>query len=87
MAHMAWRTAPELNEATERGFTVIYVVSLEDVVSMSVQLRVSMLKNADCITSVTLREKNNNNNNNNNIYLLQLGCHPVAVVILHVNKT
>ena len=27
-----------------------------------------------------------NNNNNNNIYLLQLGCHPVAVVILHVNK-
>jgi len=34
----------------------------------------------------------NNNNNNNNCYyyyyyLLQLGCHPVAVVILHVNKT
>ena len=29
---------------------------------------------------------NNNNNNNNNIYLLQLGCYPVAVVILHVNK-
>jgi len=28
-----------------------------------------------------------NNNNNNNIYLLQLGCQPVAVVILHVNKT
>ena len=26
-------------------------------------------------------------NNNNNIYLLQLGCHPVAVVILHVNRT
>ena len=24
---------------------------------------------------------------NNNVYLLQLGCHPVAVVILHVNKT
>jgi len=23
------------------------------------------------------------NNNNNNIYLLQLGCYPVAVVILH----
>jgi len=23
----------------------------------------------------------------NNIYLLQLGCHPVAVVILHVHKT
>jgi len=21
------------------------------------------------------------------IYLLQLGCHPVAVIILHVNKT
>jgi len=29
---------------------------------------------------------NNNNNNNNNNYLLQLGCHPVAVVILHVHK-
>jgi len=28
---------------------------------------------------------NNNNNNNNN--KLQLGCHPVAVVILHINKT
>ena len=26
-------------------------------------------------------------NNNNNIYLLQLGCYPVAVVILHVYKT
>ena len=25
-------------------------------------------------------------NNNNNIYLLQLGCYPVAVVILHVNE-
>ena len=25
--------------------------------------------------------------NNKNIYLLQLGCHPVAVVILHANKT
>ena len=25
--------------------------------------------------------------NNNTIYLLQLGCHPVAMVILHVNKT
>ena len=25
-------------------------------------------------------------NNNNNIYELQLGCHPVAVVILHVHK-
>jgi hypothetical protein len=29
---------------------------------------------------------NNNNNNNNNIYLLQLGCHPEAVVSLHVYK-
>jgi len=29
----------------------------------------------------------NNNNNNNNIYLLQLGCNPVAVVLLHVYKT
>jgi len=36
-------------------------------------------------------DDDNNNNNNNNIYyyyhLLQLGCYPVAVVILHVNKT
>ena len=31
--------------------------------------------------------KLDNNDNNNNIYLLQLGCHPVTVVILHVNKT
>ena len=27
------------------------------------------------------------NNNNNNIYLLQLGCNQVAVVMLHVYKT
>jgi len=26
------------------------------------------------------------NYNNNKIYLLQLGCYPLAVVILHVNK-
>ena len=31
-------------------------------------------------------EINNNNNNNNNVYLQELGCHPVAVVILHVYK-
>ena len=30
---------------------------------------------------------NNNNNYYYYYYLLQLGCHPVAVVILHVNKT
>ena len=29
----------------------------------------------------------NNNNNNNNNNKLKLGCHPVAVVVLHVNKT
>jgi len=28
-----------------------------------------------------------NNNNNYYYYLLQLGCHPVEVVILHVYKT
>jgi len=53
----AWSTAPELTEATDTGFTVIYVVSLEDVMFMSVQLTVSMLKNADCISNVTIREK------------------------------
>jgi len=31
-------------------------------------------------------DNNNNNNNNNNIYLLQLGCYPVAVIILHLYK-
>ena len=31
--------------------------------------------------------RNNNNNNNNYYYLLQLGCNPVAVVMLHVYKT
>jgi len=47
----------------------------------------------NCVTELLRRkgrtlslELNNNNNNNNNIYLLQLGCYPVAVVILHVNK-
>ena len=40
----------------------------------------------DIISCVMIAD-NNSNNNNNSIYLLQLGCHPVAVVILHVNKT
>ena len=31
--------------------------------------------------------ESNNNNNINNIYLLKLGCNPVAVVVLHVHKT
>jgi len=31
----------------------------------------------------TMMRYNNNNNNNNK---LQLGCHPVGVVILHVHK-
>jgi hypothetical protein len=26
------------------------------------------------------------NNNNNNIYLLQLGCYPVAVIIMRVHR-
>jgi len=37
-----------------------------------------------CLLSALMAEYYNNNNNN--IYLLQLGCYPVAVVILHVNK-
>jgi len=40
----------------------------------------------DC-SGMSTYQNNNNNNNNNNTYLLQLGCYPVAVVILHVNKT
>ena len=37
--------------------------------------------------SLLLIPSNTINNNNNNNNLLQLGCYPVAVVILHVNKT
>ena len=32
-------------------------------------------------------DDDNNNNNNNNNSFLQLSCHPVAAVILHVYKT
>ena len=32
------------------------------------------------------KAETNNNNNNNNNNKLQLGCHPVAVVTLHVYK-
>ena len=39
------------------------------------------------VLAVVYNNNNNNNNNNNPTYLLQLGCYPVAVVILHVNKT
>jgi len=34
----------------------------------------------------TMYRRTKRMNNNNNIYLLQLGCHPLTVVILHVNK-
>ena len=34
----------------------------------------------------TIHFNNNNNNNNSNNNKLQLGCHLVAVVILHVHK-
>ena len=40
-----------------------------------------------CSENLRNNEYNNNNNNNNSIYLLKLGCYPVAVVVLHVNKT
>jgi len=32
-------------------------------------------------------DDDDDDDDNSNIYLLQLGCHPLAVVILHVNKT
>jgi len=46
------------------------------------------------LTAIRYNNNNNNNNNHNNYYyyyyyyyyLLQLGCYPVAVVILQVNK-
>ena len=41
----------------------------------------------DNVQAIQLLDNRNNNNNNNNIYLLQLGCNPVAVVMLHVYKT
>ena len=37
-------------------------------------------------TAIGNNNNNNNNNNNYYYYLPQLGCHPVAVVILHINK-
>jgi len=40
-----------------------------------------------CNVSIFLTRWKNYSVNNNNIYLLQLGCYPVAVVILHVYKT
>jgi len=41
-------------------------------------------KNSRFLGCYGLSKFNNNNNNNNNE--LRLGCHPVAVVILHVYK-
>ena len=40
-----------------------------------------------CVCSLRYPANTEHNNTNDNIYLLQLGCHPVTVVILHVNKT
>jgi len=42
------------------------------------------MKNSDETIRISYNNNNNNNNNNNK---LQLGCHPVAVVILHAYKT
>ena len=42
--------------------------------------------NTEHVRHMANTEHNNNSNNNNN-NLLQLGCHPVAVVTLHVYKT
>ena len=53
-----------------------------DLIPLRLSLHLSPL-----LQDINLSVNNNNNDNNNNIYLLQLGCHPVAVVILHVNKT
>jgi hypothetical protein len=36
--------------------------------------------------TVAFNDDDDNNNNNNNSNKLQLGCHPAAVVILHVHK-
>jgi hypothetical protein len=41
------------------------------------------MASASCIELESLSATNDNNNN---IYLLQLDCHPVAVVSLHVYK-
>jgi len=43
--------------------------------------------NTNCNDDDDDDDDDDNNNNNNNSNLLQLGCYPVAVVILHVNKT
>jgi Mg2+ and Co2+ transporter CorA len=38
-------------------------------------------------SSDSVSSSDNEINNNNNIYLQQLGCHSVVVVMLHVYKT
>ena len=52
------------------------------------------LGNLGTISVFVYRHRETNNNNNNYYYyyyyyyyLFQFGCYPVAVVILHVNKT
>ena len=57
---------------------------------MTVEGQISTLSgilNPICFRTAKNCNNNTNNNNNNNIYLLQLGCNPVAVVMLHVHKT
>jgi hypothetical protein len=45
-------------------------------------VNISQLK----LRSEKFDDANNNNNNNNNNNKLQMGCRPVAVVIMHVHK-
>ena len=45
-----------------------------------------MRKDLSSLYNNSNNSNSNNNNNNNNNNKLQLCCHPVAVVILHVHK-
>ena len=61
--------------------TTIYIIRFLNTLEINQAIKIYILK----ISSYPFEK--NTNNNNNNIHLQQLGCHPVAVVILHVYKT
>ena len=56
-------------------------------VARLLELRVRILPWHGCVSVANVVNVVCYNNNNNYYYLVQLGCNPVAVVMLHVYKT
>ena len=72
------------NLALDRAATVIGRLEDNNKINFIQEGKMDLIRLERCPVAGYCLCSNNNNNNNNN--KLQLGCYPVAVVILHVYK-